>query len=343
MAVLTKQTLFAAGLAGVLWLLTVSPKKALLFALSGAATALVPAAILQWSSGGAFWDNIGPANATPVSLALGAELATQLVMVQAAPVVLAFVYVIRTRAWVDPAVRLLVMYWVATALPLAGIVKLGANHNYWIEFAAVTAVLATLCIWTSLRPSRQFIKAVAGMIPMWLLAAQLAVLVPARFFENPSSGFAVSNWTLLWDRLTTLTREVPEFNHLVQDVSGEPGIVISESMDIAALADQPLYIEPFAYSMYELQGKWNSAPLVDEICARHVTLLLLSYPLEKYAGLEGIPTWPPSLTAAFRASMQFEQVRAFHWLYRPNPSLDANTTARCQADAAAARQAAQAS
>jgi hypothetical protein len=35
--------------------------------------------------------------------------------------------------------------------------------------------------------------------------------------------------------------------------------------------------------------------------------------------------------------MRYEQIRAFHWLYRSNPSPDAQTIAACEAAAATTR------
>ncbi|MGI9148999.1 MAG: hypothetical protein ACR2IK_21035, partial [Chloroflexota bacterium] len=184
LALLTKQSLFAAGVAGAAWLATISLRRSGQFAAATALIALVPALVLQTSSGGAFWDNIGPANPNSTSLASGAYLFKEWLALQGVPTLLALFYVVRTRAWKDPAPRLLTMYWLTTAVSAIGIIKVGANHNYWIELAAATAVLASLAVWTCLRPRRHWIFAIASMLPMWLLGWQLGVVTPARFIRD---------------------------------------------------------------------------------------------------------------------------------------------------------------
>ena len=337
LAVLTKQSLFAAALAGTAWLATLSRPRAVLFAASAALTVLIPALVLQWSTRGAFWDNIGPANLTPTSLTFGAYLLREAAVIQGVPTLLAAAYVIGSRAWRHPTLRLIVCYWLASMISVAGIAKMGANHNYWIELAAANAVLVALGIGTATRRRSRAIHAVVSMLPIWLLAAHLAVLTPARLIDERSFDVIPLSWTLRAEQFSHLANEAPEFNNLVRDVSGEKGAVLSESMDIAVLGDQPLQIEPFAFSMLEAQGRWSSEPLLDQICAGKITLLVLSYPIDKVPALGDYPAWPRSVAAALHQAMQFEQIRAFHWLYRSRPAPEPAAIARCKVQAASAR------
>jgi hypothetical protein len=341
LAVLTKQSLFAAGLAGLLWLATMSRGSAGMFGSVTAIGVLVPAALLQWSSGGAFWQNIGPDNPDPTSLPLGAYLFRELLVLQGIPSLLALYYVLRERAWRRPATRLLMIYWLATMLPVLGIIKVGANHNYWIEFAAITSVLATLAIRTCLRrESRAFTVAFSSMLPVLLLAAQLGVLTPARFILDRPGDPVSLNWTLQASYFDRLVQQTADFDQLTHDISGEKGIVLAESMDLAVLAQQPVQFEPFAFSMLEAQGRWDSKPLIDTICTGQISLLVLSYPIEleiQPVGLKEFPMWPRSVITALRDTMQFEQIRDFHWLYRSPASVDPVSVGRCASDARAAR------
>ncbi|HTD79652.1 MAG TPA: hypothetical protein VK898_18595, partial [Chloroflexota bacterium] len=256
---------------------------------------LIPALLLQWSSGGAFWENIGPANLTPTSLTFGAQLLKELAVIQGVPTLLAAMYVIANRAWRAPGQRLIVCYWVASMISVAGIAKMGANHNYWIELAAANSMLVSLGIWSASRRPARGLPAVASMLPIWLLAAQLAVLTPARLIEERSFDVIPLSWTWRAEQLGRLANEAPDFNRLVRDVSGEKGTVLSESMDVAVLGDQPLQIEPFAFSMLEAQRRWSSGPLVDQICSGKITLLVLSYPIEKVPALGDYLAWPRSV------------------------------------------------
>ena len=340
LALLTKQSLFGAALAGTLWLVTLRPRKAAVFAVVTALTAGVPAQLLQWSSHGAFWDNVGPANPSPTALEFGAYLFRELLVIQGVPTLLALLFVVGARAWREPGTRLLVLYWLATMPSVAGIIKVGANHNYWIELAAVNAVLATLAIGWCLRPRPGLAWGLAASLPIGLFVAHLAWLMPARFTTDRSVDTIPISWTFQPAPFDKLWHETTDFNQLVRDVGGERGLVLAESLDVAVLGDHPVAFEPFAFSMLEEERRWNSAPLVHEICGGHVTLLVLSYPMESDihpVGLRAFPMWPNSVLAAIRNTMQLEQIRDFHWLYRSPPARDAGAIAACEAAADAAR------
>jgi len=340
LALLTKQSLFAAAIAGTVWLLTMNARKAGVFALATALTALVPGLALQWTSGGAFWDNIGPANPSPTAFAFGAYLFKEWVALQGIPTLLALIYVIRVRAWRPPVHRLVLFYWLATSVSLLGIIKVGANHNYWIELAAASAVLATLAVWTCLGPRRRWIFAIASMLPVWLLALQLAVLTPARFVTERNVEVLPLSWTLFVQQFRDLIGHAPTFNLFLAEMRREQGIVLAETLDIAVLSDRPLYFEPFAFSMLEYEGRWDSRPLVDDICAGRISLLILSYPISvdiHPVGLREFPMFPPSVMAALRHAMRYEGMRHDHWVYRPPESPTAVSIAACETAAAAAR------
>jgi hypothetical protein len=177
---------------------------------------------------------------------------------------------------------------------------------------------------------------IASTLPVWLVAVELCFLLPGRLVESGNFDFLPFKATTI-EGLTQGVKDAPEFNSLVDRVSGQKGLVLAESMDVAVLGDQRIRIEPYPYSLFEEEGIWDSRPLVDQICTGQVSLLVLSYPLDKVPDLEGFPTWPRSVIAALQDSMDFEQIRAYHWIYQPRPSLDATQVAQCKSDAAAAR------
>jgi hypothetical protein len=342
-ALLTKQSLFAAALAGSIWLATASPRKAGLFAAATALAAVVPGIVLQWSSAGAFWDNIGPANPNSISLASGAYLFKEYLALQGVPTLLALTYVVSARAWSHPLPRLLVLYWLATSISAVGIIKVGANQNYWIELAAATAVLASLAIWASLRPRRPRVFAVTSILPIWLLALQLGVLTPARFLSDlrdRTDETLPLRWTLDFALVHHLFDQASAFNQLVSEMRDQRGVVLAEGLDTAVLSDQPVRFEPFAFSMLELEGRWDLEPLVVDICSGRVDLLVLSHPIEidiYPTGLEAFPMWPPSVMTALRQSMRLDRMRLDHYFYRPLAPRDALSIAECEAKASAAR------
>jgi hypothetical protein len=297
-------------------------------------------AILQATTHGAFWDNIGPANPSPSALEFGAYLFRELVVIQGIPTLLAALYVLRSRAWTQPRPRLLMLYWLASMPSVVGIVKVGANHNYWIELAAANAILASLAISSSLRTPSGAIARLTSMLPAGLLALALGLLVPARFIADRTTELVPATWTLDLDRFAHLSSEASGFANLVRDVSGEKGLILAESLDVAVLGNHPMAFEPFAFSMLEQQGRWRSDPLVDDICSGRVKLLVLTYPIESDihpVGLRQFPMWPNSVMTALRRTMQFEQVRDWHFLYRSPQTIDSSAVGACKAAAAAAR------
>jgi hypothetical protein len=273
-------------------------------------------------------------------LAFGASLLHELAVTLGIPALLALVFVIATRAWKETRGRLLLLYWVSTAIPIVGIVKAGANRNYWIEFAAATAVLSSLAIWTCLASRRRIIPAFASMLPVLLLGTQLALLAPARLVTDRSFDTIPYSWVLSQEIFHRLAFQTSGFDNLVNAVRKEPGPFLAENVDVAVLSDHPLLFEPFAFSMLERQGRWNSGPLVDDICSGRISLVVLTYTLDTNdspVGVADYPMWPRSVMAALRGVMQLADARDWHFLYRPFDPLDAATTANCIAAAAAAR------
>ena len=339
-ALMTKQSLFAAAAAGTLWLLTIDRGKAVAFGVTTAVGVLIPGLLLEWSSGGAFWDNIGPANPDPTALPFAAYLFREFVVIQGIALLVAIAFVITTRAWRDRQLRLIALYLVCAALPVAGIAKVGANHNYWIELAGVTSILATLAVWHGLAKHRVESRGFVSVLPILLLGTQLTLLVPLRFIPERSDTIVPQSWTLQTKLLDELLSRNQPFGQLLDDLRTEPGPMLAESLDAAVLSGHPVQFEPFAFSMLEYQRRWNSAPLVDDICSGRIKLLVLSYPIESDihpVGLVEFPMWPNSVLAALRSVMKWDSERAERWLYRPIPSPDANTIAACRAAAVAAR------
>jgi len=333
LAVLTKQTFFAAILAGTLWLTTVRLRKASLFACVALLTILLVAALLQWSTSGAFFANTVLANANPISRETAAYQFQQLRGIEGVPALLALLFILYTRAWTSQSLRLIVIYWLASLISVAAIVKIGANHNYWIEFAGATAVLATLCVWTSLHAIRRPPLSVLSMVPIWLLAAHLGALVPARLIAPPRADLSPPEWTLHADEIArrfVLDREVGDLDSLLRQ---EPGEILAEPLDAVVRVDRPILLEPFLYSILENDGLWDSRPLVADICSGKVSLLIIGYPIDADlypVGLPAYPMWPRTVMSALRASMVLESHEAGRsWLYRPRASLKPGAGGTC--------------
>ena len=132
LAVLCKQTLVAALIAGVLW----QPRRSLPMLATAALTIAIPCLVLEATSGGAFLQNTVSANENPFYVSVAGGLLAEFVKAQWLPLILAGAYLWLARPWASVQGRLLVLYWLLSSLSLLLIGKIGANHNYWIELAA---------------------------------------------------------------------------------------------------------------------------------------------------------------------------------------------------------------
>ena len=188
LALLCKPTFFAALIAGSAWLFLRDPRRVRdvgLYAISGLVTFGVPCLVLQVTTG-ALIQNTVEANVNPFYVAVARELGLELLRTQWLPLALALVYVVVDRPWTSSHSRLLLLYWAASAVSLVGIGKIGANHNYWIEFAAATAMLAARGAASVVFRWRAGAAAIVGCLVVVLLAVQLGG--PTQLFESLRGG-----------------------------------------------------------------------------------------------------------------------------------------------------------
>jgi hypothetical protein len=230
-----------------------------------------------------------------------------LALMQTLPVMVAAFYLRWGHPWRKAEGRLLLLYWAATALPLVGLTKVGSSHNYWIEFAAASAVLAACGAWAMLArykiaPSRLGVLAGAALLSIYLVAAVPAAGVSA--LPRPTSV-----------RPTPL--DAAAFAGVLDRVRSEPGDVLADPLDVVVLADRPIVLEPFIFSILYAEKQWDAGPLVASICAGRVGLLVLSYPIEAAASRSGYsyPVWPPPVLKALRETMELDREQAGLFLY----------------------------
>ncbi|HET6317489.1 MAG TPA: hypothetical protein VFG86_13595, partial [Chloroflexota bacterium] len=176
----------------------------------------------------------------------------------------------------------LVLSWLGSLIPLLAIGALGADSNYWLQFAALSAVLATLAMW---RWRRRWWGALAALF--LITNAALAVYgVAAWHAARPA--FLQGGSAL----------EAP-LQKLVQRVRLTEGGVLADPLDVLVLAERPILLEPIMYSLRERDGSWDSAPLVAQVCAGQISLVVLGYPPEELA-----QRFPPSVAAAIQRAFE---------------------------------------
>jgi hypothetical protein len=218
-----------------------------------------------------------------------------------------------------------VVYFWAAAVPLVGLAKVGSNHNYWIELAAAASVLATHDLWPdrpepgrAAPPPEGSARGGAGRgggagppsaaaLVGWLsLAAAVLVGTPAG---APSL------------RLRPGPARADALQPVLERVRAEPRDVLASPLDVVVLADRPVLLEPYVFSLRYAQGRWDPGPLVRRICAGGVGLVVLDRPLERDPEpYHGYAHWPAPVLRALRATMVLERQQDGRYLYAPGPA-----------------------
>jgi len=308
LAMLCKQTLIAAALAGTVWQWR-EWRTASAFGGSALLTFVVPCLVLQVASNGAFGQNTVVANVNPFNASIAAGLLPVFLQTQWLPLLLAAVY-LATRPWHhDRDAALVVLYWGVTSVSLVvGIAKIGANVNYWIEFAAATAILAAR-------------GAVLLASTTWRTVAGAAALIVALGVALAGPGGTLRTFRSDVRAMVQETSRNAEFDALVERVRREPGGVLAEPMDVVVLAGRPMLLEPFIYNLLLDAGRWRPDALVARICRGEIGLLVLGYPVEVGARMtDGLyALWPAPVMTALQSRMLFESVAAARYVYTPRP------------------------
>lgn len=320
LAVLTKQTFLPAALAGFTWLWVVDRRQAAFFGGVALSVVLGTGAALELTTG-AFLANAVFANVNPMGLDVLASNLPLLARFQGGLIAIAGVYALKQARALSKGEtdHLLVYFWLASLLPLAGLAKVGSSSNHWIGFAAATAILAALGLWSGLDDVR--VSRFRGIVPIVLLAATLAVVTPlvggpARM--RPS-----------WPQPDP--SGVTEYRALVDRVRSAPGGVLSAPLDALALADRPILLDPYIFSILERERRWDPSPIVRRICGRQIGLLIFYNPLEYGSGqYHGYAYWPASVLAALQETMVLDDRRAGLYIYVPRPAAtrEANLASR---------------
>ena len=310
LAVLTKQTLIAPGLAGVLWLWRRDRRRAAIFGGTGLVIVLGTSATLELATG-AFVINVVLVNANPFGTEPLASNLGMLALFQAGPIAVALLYLLeRARHRRAAEDELLALYWGATLLPLVGLAKVGSNHNHWIEFAAATSALATLGLWAGLRHWPVAANRAGAAVPFVLLGLHVAAVAPLV-----DTAALRSPRTLAPD-----PERVVAFAALVERVRMEPAAVLANPLDVVTLAGRPALLEPYIFSILESEGRWDSGPLIERICAGDVGLLVVDYPIElSNTAFHGHVHWPWPIFEVLEAAMTPRVSMAERYLYTPRP------------------------
>jgi hypothetical protein len=281
-AILTKQSFLGPAVAGTVWLLATRPRSAaLLFAGVLLGVILAAALVLEVTSGAFVANTVGGNGHQPFDLLTFEHNLREFATYQGVPLLLALPWLVRVRIRRE-FLALTWLAWLISMLPLGAV---GADANYWIGFAAVTAVLASLTVWRG-RTS-------------WPASVGAALLGCAALVSVGSVGA----WLLARPGYLGIGQPLDAtVRGLADRVARTQGTVLADPLDVLVLAGRPVLIEPILFSLMEQDGTWDSRALVARICNGDVRLLVLGYPLEEVQR-----RWPLSVAAALRQTFLLEE------------------------------------
>jgi hypothetical protein len=306
LAVLTKQTLIAAGLAGFVALWLVNRQAALRFAAFSAGPVIAVALAFELTTH-AFLTNVLFANAQPFRIDILLTNLATLKAYQVGPLAVACFAALRRlvmrRTFED---TLLPVYWLATLLSLVGLASPGSAQNYWLELAASSAALTAMEIFTWLRGRHVLSRALGAVLAVLpciniVVAGRLALIwLPALSQYNEPLSVGV------------------EFQSVLERIRGTSGAIVAEPLDALAMTGRPALVEPWQSDALYRSGTWDIKPLVDRVCAGDIQLAVLAHPLDDtVVAYQDYGIWPAPLLEALRQKLVFEQRLAGRYVYVP--------------------------
>ena len=178
--------------------------------------------------------------------------------------------------------------------------------NYWIEFAAVNAILASLGVRVALEATASRRQAIAGNLCLTLCLLYVGVTAVGPVTDSLNAGLHVG-----------LQRD-PAFHALVERVRSEPREVLALPADVVVLAGRPILLEPIIYSLFFEVNGWDATPVVQRICEGDVGLVILSRPLDgPDPRLLGYGMWPAPVWTTMQRAMVLESQSVDRYVYVP--------------------------
>jgi hypothetical protein len=208
-------------------------------------------------------------------------------------------------------VRLVVYYWCAALLPMLGMAKMGSWHNYWIEWSVPTALLAAAGLsWLAgVRPHQR----------PWALVVSAMAVVGSAVMATVVAAW--SGQTALAATSDQASRSA-ELAQVVACVRAAPGDAIAMPMDVVALADKRILVEPISYTIFADAGMISTGPLIAMIQRGEVGVVVMDLRPDapQWQHGAGQPIWRDDVLAAMRESMTLRSEKAGRMIYTPRAS-----------------------
>lgn len=289
LAFFSKQSFFAAPLAGLFYLARQRRAWLPLYVGSGALAGLLCGSLLSWASGGAMLDNLILANANPFSWS--ALWHFERAFFQTVPLLALLAL---WRIWQRPG-GLFALYALLSLLVTISVGKAGAWENYFLEPLWAFCVLAAQAL--PALPARE------RLLPA-LLLLQLALFLPGYERWDPRAERA-------W--LAEMAAEGAALHAALAPLP--PGALIwSEQMGLLAEQRRPIPLHSFVYTQLARQGLWEEEALLHRLRAGEGALLIQRW--DAVADPLGRDRWSRAMLDAAEQGFALGE-RAGRWRLRP--------------------------
>ncbi|MBN1261463.1 MAG: hypothetical protein JXB35_12365 [Anaerolineae bacterium] len=290
-AVFTRQSYgLAAPFAAFVWLLRHHPRhRAFELATWTGGVGLALFLLLNALTRGGFYFNIVTANVNRFEMRTLLNRALELVAMLPLPMVLALVFLALGRRAALPGWWLAAPYLVGAVISGATIGKIGSNVNYLLELcAALSFITAWMLAWVRnvFLQGTEVKSSVARTVLTVVLPLLLAVQAYAMITSD--AGYA-----------PTIRRQVANAfeQELLLDMAAltDGPILTGQHMGLLALAERPIYHQPFEMRQLAASGVWDQTPFLAALEQHYFAKILMfrppGFPLEERR-------WTPEMLSA---------------------------------------------
>ncbi len=320
LALLTRQTLFAAPLAILATLLSIQNRKSAWNYLGIlVATGVLTGVVLLICTAGQAWNHLILYNANEFRFSDVMNYINQWVRMYAVwgcvPLVILFAFYPKNHLGnsSSPLLFWFTLFSIGEAL-LCG--KIGSAPNYWLSLVVATSVGVGILL-QILEKISQFIPQETGWRTFPLLLFLCASLLQwGATWHWPHSRMMFSETPSLEDgQQVTL---------LQYSLSRLDGPILSDRAGVALMAGHPPVFDPFISTQLAREGKWDQTPLLNRIQNKEYSLVLLQFNLEdpQWDRERFTPEMIQSLQNSYtldRKIVRYGSGIVRYYLYRPRP------------------------
>lgn len=316
LAIYTRQSYaLAAPMAGFLYLIHKSWKRAVILAVVVGGMSLLFFLVFNFLTGGGFYFNIVSANINPFSLERlndnfrnFYESAPAFFILGAAGLLLS---IKRIDGWL-----MLIGFTIGGLLSALTIGKIGSNINYFLEFAAAISLLIGLGIVVLMRKSNKTIMGVILSIGLIILSWQTVKLI--WMIQNETKGG-------LRDRQTAHS-ELETLEDLVIQNMDRP-ILADEYMGLMVLNGQNLYLQPFEITQLVNANLFEQDILINQIEDEAFSLILIQE--ASWWSNVAQERWTPAMLETIRSNYRVSAQLENTLVYKPKSRRPLTITTEC--------------